>query len=921
MPKSVLIAGYYGFGNLGDEAILTAIVRRLRAHEPHLWITVVSGGFAPVAEGLEEVYVHDLPAVVRAAEAADLLILGGGGLFFDYTPAGADGMLRRGYTGLALYGSLPLLATALGKPIFFWNVGVGPLAAPPAQELTRLCFLQADGFTVRDEPSAALLRGIGVDVAGEQILADASFDLEPAPAHRARAILEQAGFPLDRPMVAICLREWAQAGSMAPPWGEIAAALDAFAEEAGVSYLMLPFQQLDSPLVGDHRALEAVRERMRLRQFAHLLALELKPAEAAALLGQCELVVGMRMHSLVLAGIAGVPTVPLAYDPKVEAAAEQLGLERFLLSVGEVSAQGLLEKLRAAWASRAALAQEVRARAARLQARAGLAVSAALRLLAEGKRRPAGQEVEAFVHRLLITRSLQLFELEGEASSLARTAEALKEGLAQRDEHIAELTRRLAEGAELIASLSAQNEEKALRLQELEAERQRLARELHGLQGERDSLKEVVASLQARLSWKRYRLADAAVLPLWHLSVGASSCIGAAKRLARRAAATALPAWLKRQLRRRLQERAAREEATEWVGQLAHIVRSSRDARGIIVYPPTVDWGFMFQRPQQLARALARAGYLYFYCTDNTRVDKVQGFQQVAENLYVCHVPWQTFCSLKRPVVLVSWAAHWPLVQAMKDAIVVYDCLDDLEVGGGYVSEHENLLQRADIVLATSAALVEHIRPKRPDVVFCPNAADYDFFAGARREGLLPSDLEPIVQAGKPIAGYHGALAKWFDYRLLAAVAELMPHFNFVLLGVDYDGTLGRSGVLDLPNVRWLGLKPYEQLPDYLRWFNVGVIPFQVNNITVATSPIKLWEYLAAGKPVVASDLPMCRGLDGVWVARSAGEFAQAIDLALAAANEDGFLAKIDAVARANTWEARGQQIIAALEGLRRRGQ
>lgn len=170
-----------------------------------------------------------------------------------------------------------------------------------------------------------------------------------------------------------------------------------------------------------------------------------------------------------------------------------------------------------------------------------------------------------------------------------------------------------------------------------------------------------------------------------------------------------------------------------------------------------------------------------------------------------------------------------------------------------------------------------------------------------------------MVKTGQPIIGYYGALARWFDYDLVRQAAQMHPDWNFVLIGPDHDDTLKQSNILSISNVHWLGSRDYSQLPGYLRHFSVATIPFLVNNITIATSPIKLFEYMAAGKPIVTSDMPECRKYPGVFVAHDVMEFVEQLENALALCNEDGYLQQLYKTAQENTWEVRVNQIIAAL--------
>lgn len=166
--------------------------------------------------------------------------------------------------------------------------------------------------------------------------------------------------------------------------------------------------------------------------------------------------------------------------------------------------------------------------------------------------------------------------------------------------------------------------------------------------------------------------------------------------------------------------------------------------------------------------------------------------------------------------------------------------------------------------------------------------------------------------------GYSGGLAAWLDYELLTVLSKACPEMDFVLIGVNYDGSLDRSGILELENVHWLGMKPYDELFRYVWRFDVGVIPFQINAITLSTSPIKLFEYMACRKPVVSTALPECRRYPGVFVAESEAQFEAYLHDALQARRDEKYLASIEAVARANTWERRVEAIIAALDHARR---
>ena len=256
---------------------------------------------------------------------------------------------------------------------------------------------------------------------------------------------------------------------------------------------------------------------------------------------------------------------------------------------------------------------------------------------------------------------------------------------------------------------------------------------------------------------------------------------------------------------------------------------------------------------------------------------------------------------------------------------LIYDYIDKLAVFEGDQREialnHKEFLVSASLTMATADHLYRDAVRVRPDCVFCPNGVDYDHFAPARekRGEAPPAPLLPVVSAGRPIIGYYGALARWFDYELVKAVAAQRRDLSFVLIGPNYDNSFPRSGLSQLSNVAYLGVQPYSDLPGLLRYFDVATIPFQVNEITHSTSPLKLFEYMAGNKPVVATAMHETMRYEGVLVARDANEFSLKLDEALELAGDPRYLAVIDRVARENTWDARAATILKALDAAQKK--
>jgi glycosyltransferase involved in cell wall biosynthesis len=225
-------------------------------------------------------------------------------------------------------------------------------------------------------------------------------------------------------------------------------------------------------------------------------------------------------------------------------------------------------------------------------------------------------------------------------------------------------------------------------------------------------------------------------------------------------------------------------------------------------------------------------------------------------------------------------------------------------------------LHNASYVLATARKLFDEVHLQRPDVIYSPNAVVYEHFSrAARREySSPPTDMQVILSKSKPVIGYYGALARWFDYDLLKSIAALRPQYQFVLIGPDFDGTIMQSDVMNTGNIHWLGVKPHEELPHYLQYFDVATIPFVVNEITHATSPIKLFEYMAAEKPVVITPMQESMHYPGVLVGENAAQFTQQLDLALQMREDQEYLNILRQTALENTWEHRAEEILSITE-------
>ncbi len=352
--------------------------------------------------------------------------------------------------------------------------------------------------------------------------------------------------------------------------------------------------------------------------------------------------------------------------------------------------------------------------------------------------------------------------------------------------------------------------------------------------------------------------------------------------------------------------------------QICTIVEENKDARAVVVFAPSLDWHRqLFQRPQQLAFALANQGALVFY-NQITPLPEHAKIEKLSTRLFLCSIPLDLYSGLNHYFVYVlTWNKKFLL--KFDRPSILYDYLDDISTFEGnaaqLLKDHRSLLRDSDLVIATAHELVEKVKHIRSDTIYIPNGVDFSHFDPSSPNAFHQvDDLGNITKQGKPIVGYYGALASWFDYDLLTAVAKMRRDLNFILIGPKYDDSFEKSGICNLPNIIYLGPKPYDQLPYYLANFDVAILPFRINEITQSTSPIKLFEYFAGGKPVVSTALKEVIQYPVALIGKDSYGFSQQLDKALLLRNNADYIERVKRTALGNTWDKRAEQILIEIE-------
>ncbi len=261
---------------------------------------------------------------------------------------------------------------------------------------------------------------------------------------------------------------------------------------------------------------------------------------------------------------------------------------------------------------------------------------------------------------------------------------------------------------------------------------------------------------------------------------------------------------------------------------------------------------------------------------------------------------------LKRPVVWAALPSAVAALGALGEHAVVYYCGDDFSALSGV--DHAaaqrmeaELVSRADLILAASETLAARFPAHKTRLL--PHGVDAALFS-------TPAPRLDDLPAGGPVAGFYGSLAPWIDLDLVAATARLLPEWRFVMIGAAQTDL---SAIEGIGNIERLGARPHAALPGYAQHWDAGIIPFRDTPQIRACNPLKLREYLAAGRPVVSTDFPALDGYrDLVQVATTPEDFAAALRASLTDTNAP---ARQAAVA-AQSWAARAAEAAAWIDAL-----
>jgi len=346
-------------------------------------------------------------------------------------------------------------------------------------------------------------------------------------------------------------------------------------------------------------------------------------------------------------------------------------------------------------------------------------------------------------------------------------------------------------------------------------------------------------------------------------------------------------------------------------------IHASLCGKKLIIFPATIDFHYMTQRPQHLARAFTEAGYVVIYGTLNRQMDKVDITERVTDSLYLMNelhfIYLKYVFNAAESIYYCLWPNNAKHLEYLPYSYLLYDYMDELSLLDLPESElerdHQMMINQANLVTVSADKLMKQLPTEiLPKTLLVNNAVSHEFIEAVNADELNSRNLNVLSE--HVVLGYYGAIAQWLDFDLIEHLAETFREARIVLIGPVMEGVSKR--VTDLlwkhTNIVVLPACKQLELVSFLNRFNVCLLPFIKNTVTDAVSPVKLFEYFSAGKPVVTTNIVECAKYAPAHIANDHGEFVNLIRkiLLVNSKNPDETAQQI---ALNNTWCQRVQDI------------
>ena len=355
---------------------------------------------------------------------------------------------------------------------------------------------------------------------------------------------------------------------------------------------------------------------------------------------------------------------------------------------------------------------------------------------------------------------------------------------------------------------------------------------------------------------------------------------------------------------------------------------SKKKYKQIYIFYPYSEWDLpVFQRPQQIALSLSkRNDVLYLFCTANY-IDNIDGlYKKINDNLYVVtDYEFVNNLKLKNKILHLYSTDITSDYSVVEKALnngeqVLYEYIDEIHeditmsAPDFYLKKHQKILknEKCSVVVTADKLKEDLLKYRKKNYALSTNGVNVEDFIPTIEE--VDERIKDIQKKYDKIVCYYGSLAVWFDYKLLIKAAKKYPNYAFLLIGIEYDNSMKKSGVSKLDNIIYLGKIPYKELINITKDIDLFTIPFVINEITESTSPVKLFEYMATQKPILTTNMKECRKYKSVIIGKDHTDYINKIESTIKLNGNKEYMELELKEANENTWDSKANIIVELIE-------
>lgn len=347
------------------------------------------------------------------------------------------------------------------------------------------------------------------------------------------------------------------------------------------------------------------------------------------------------------------------------------------------------------------------------------------------------------------------------------------------------------------------------------------------------------------------------------------------------------------------------------------------------------NWRILFIEPTSLPILIKDPKRIFLRTRDNIiiaslptlpLIDRIERFRRINDIIILL---WLNIImklkGIKEPILFYNEPRFSSLIESLNKRFVIYDCIDD-KLAFSNVPKWmkiylDILIDKANIIFVTSSNLQKKVENKveekrKNNIFLVGNGVNVELFKKAMTDISIPGDIKNMK---KPIIGYIGAIDNWFDFDIIRDISVKYPDISIVLVGPIFHNVKNDIDKLKkYHNIFFIGKRPHEILPNYLRAFDICIIPFKINDLTVSVNPVKLYEYMASGKNIVSIDLPeVSKYGDIIHIAKNKKEFIDHIGNVL---HKIPDIEKLVNVAEDNSWDRKVEYMVKLISNYEKSG-